>query len=181
MLATALAARPHPAPGPARIGADDLLAHRGFLVRFAQRRLADPALAEDAVHDVFEAVLSGRARFGGRSAMRSWLTAVLKHKIVDIVRRRPLAEPLDCGGEDADGDGARAVASSAAGPEDHAAQRERLRHVLARLEALPATLRDAVALRLIEDRPTAEVCARLAITEENLFVRLHRARRALAS
>src|SRR5262245_45678182 len=52
---------------------NDLAAHRAFLVHYAQRRLHDPALAEDLVHDVFEAVMTGRASFAGRSAPRSWL------------------------------------------------------------------------------------------------------------
>ena len=43
----------------------EVMSHRGYLVRFAQRRLRDPMLAEDVVHDVFEAVLSGRAAFAG--------------------------------------------------------------------------------------------------------------------
>ena len=77
----------------------DVVAHRAYLVRFATRRLRDPMLAEDAVHDVFEAVLSGRATFAGRAALRSWLTAVLKHKIVDAMRRSPPHESLDDGDE----------------------------------------------------------------------------------
>jgi len=48
------------APRPAALDWAELLSHRAFLVRFAQRRLQDPALAEDVVHDVFEAVLRGR-------------------------------------------------------------------------------------------------------------------------
>src|SRR6185295_11690800 len=80
----------------------DVVAHRAYLVRFAMRRLRDPMLAEDAVHDVFEAVLSGRATFAGRAALRSWLTAVLKHKIVDTMRRSPLHESL-ADADDADG------------------------------------------------------------------------------
>ena len=66
----------------------EMVSHRSYLVRFAQRKLRDPLMAEDAVHDVFEAVLSGRAVFAGRAALRSWLTAVLKNKIVDLVRQR---------------------------------------------------------------------------------------------
>ncbi|MGZ5251187.1 MAG: sigma-70 family RNA polymerase sigma factor, partial [Caldimonas sp.] len=73
----------------------DVVAHRAYLVRFAMRRLRDPMLAEDAVHDVFEAVLTGRASFAGRAALRSWLTAVLKNKIVDALRRSPSHESLD--------------------------------------------------------------------------------------
>jgi RNA polymerase sigma-70 factor (ECF subfamily) len=36
-------------------------------------------------------------------------------------------------------------------------------------------------LRVLEDLPTASVCAALGISEENLFVRVHRARRQLVS
>ena len=68
----------------------EMVEHRSYLVRFAQRKLRDPLMAEDVVHDVFEAVLSGRAVFAGRAALRSWLTAVLKNKIVDMVRRSVL-------------------------------------------------------------------------------------------
>jgi hypothetical protein len=72
----------------------DMVSHRSALVRFAKARLHDPMLAEDVVHDVFEAVLSGRAAFAGRAALRSWLTAILKHKIVDLVHQRAGADSL---------------------------------------------------------------------------------------
>jgi RNA polymerase sigma-70 factor (ECF subfamily) len=162
------------------IAAHDLVSHRSFLVRFAQRRLMDPVLAEDAVHDVFEAVLAGRAVFGGRAALRSWLTAVLKNKIVDIVRRRPLMDSLDAGDDDGD-EPALQPESTDAGPEELAALRERLAITLARIDALPDSLRETVRLKLIEDQPSHEVCAALSISEDNLFVRLHRARKALAA
>ena len=78
----------------------DMVSHRSALVRFAKARLHDPMLAEDVVHDVFEAVLSGRAAFAGRAALRSWLTAILKHKIVDLVRQRAGTDSLDVDDED---------------------------------------------------------------------------------
>lgn len=154
----------------------ELAAHRAYLIRFAQRRLRDPALAEDAVHDVLEAVLSGRAAFGGRAALRTWLTGILKHKIVDLVRRDAGTDSLD---EACDDDDAAAPACSAPRPDDAAEQRQLLRQTLARIAALPAALRDVMRLRVLDELPTAEVCRRLAISETNLFVRLHRARRQL--
>ena len=39
----------------------------------------------------------------------------------------------------------------------------------------------ARARRVIQDQPTDAVCDALAISEENLFVRLHRARKQLLS
>jgi RNA polymerase sigma-70 factor (ECF subfamily) len=156
----------------------EMVAHRGYLVRFAQRKLHDPMLAEDVVHDVFEAVISGRAAFAGRAALRSWLTAILKHKIVDLVRSRVGIESLDEEGMD---DHASGVACPQPLPDEVAQHRERLQRTLARIEALPANLREVIELRVLQDQPTEAVCEALAISEDNLFVRLHRARKQLAS
>lgn len=157
-----------------------LTEHREFLVRYAQRKLLDPSLAEDLVHDVFEAVMTGRARFEGRSALRSWLVAVLKHKIVDLVRERSLAVSLD-GFDDGDESWGDSLESPAPGPEQVTDARQRLSQTLSRIAALPDTLRRAVEMRLLHERSTAEVCAALGISEDNLFVRLHRARRQLVA
>lgn len=179
----------HPAlvdTAPARSAAQpvawaEMVSHRGYLVRYAQRKLHDPVLAEDVVHDVFEAVLSGRASFAGRAALRSWLTAILKHKIVDLVRQRAHYDSLDEGDGDDDTGGGRDITCPQPRPDEVAEQRQALRHTLARIEALPPGLRDVVHLRVLQDRATEDVCRDLAISEENLFVRLHRARKQLAS
>jgi RNA polymerase sigma-70 factor (ECF subfamily) len=173
MQATAALAPPCPALDWA-----ELLSHRAYLVRFAQRKLQDPALAEDVVHDVFEAVLRGRAAFAGASALRTWLTGVLKHKIVDLVRQRRAMCSLDDATEDED---ALALECPRPRPDELAEQRERLRQTLQRIEALPSGLRDVLRLRVLNDQPTEQVCQALQISEENLFVRLHRARRQLLS
>ena len=175
---------PLPAPradvAAAPLSMAEVVAHRAYLVRFASRRLRDPMLAEDAVHDVFEAVLSGRASFGGRAALRSWLTAVLKNKIVDTMRRAPDHDTLD-DDDEADAQGARQIACPNAGPEDIVEQRQRLGRALAGIEALPRGLRDAMRLRVLDEHSTDAVCRELGISEENLFVRVHRARKHLLS
>ncbi|MDE2082829.1 MAG: sigma-70 family RNA polymerase sigma factor [Burkholderiales bacterium] len=164
------------------MGWAELAPHRGYLVAYARRRLHDPALAEDLVHDVFEAVATGRAAFAGRSALRSWLVAILKHKIVDLVRERAGHDSLEggAGGDDGEGCGPQLECPQPR-PDQVAEQRQRLRQTLQRIAALPATLRQAVELRLLADADTDAVCRALAISEANLFVRLHRARRALAA
>jgi len=156
----------------------EMMSHRAYLVRFAQRKLRDPMLAEDAVHDVFEAVISGKATFAGRAALRSWLTAVLKHKIVDSVRRHARFDSLD---DESQSRGALGIESDQPGPEEITEQRQLLARALERIDALPVNLRDVMRLRLLDDQPTATVCRTLGISEENLFVRMHRARKQLAS
>jgi RNA polymerase sigma-70 factor (ECF subfamily) len=176
----------HPAPlagAPVDVGWADLCLHRAHLVQYARRRLMDPSLAEDLVHDVFEAVASGRAAFAGRSALRSWLVGILKHKIVDLVRQRSGHDSLQGTGaaEGDDDEAAMEIESPLPGPQDLAEQRQRLRHTLARIQSLPVALRRVVEMRLLHERSSSDVCQALQISEQNLFVRLHRARRALAS
>ena len=166
-------------PPLAPLGWADLAPHRSYLAQFARRRLMDPALAEDLVHDVFEAVMTGRAEFGGRAALRSWLVGILKHKIVDLARQRSGHDSLDQGtGEDGEG---LEFECPQPRPDEVAEQRQLLRRTLARIALLPEPLRQVVELRVLREQDTDEVCRTLAISEQNLFVRLHRARRALAS
>jgi len=180
---TALATHPAPAASfapmlPTAVAWPDLVSHRGYLVRFAQRRLRDPLLAEDVVHDVFEAVLSGRAVFAGRAALRSWLTAVLKNKIVDAVRRNTGFESQ---GDVSDDEGALAIECPQPLPDEIAEQHQLLQRTLERIDALPPTLREVMRRRVLDEQPTEVVCRELGISEENLFVRLHRARKQLLS
>ena len=158
----------------------EVLLHRDYLVRFARRKLHDPALAEDVVHDVFEAVLGGRARFAGRSALRSWLVGILKNKLVDLIRDRVRYTALETDDEDS-GDPASPGAWEGPGPDDLAEQRERLALVMARIAQLPEGLREVMQWRVLNDEPTEVVCERLGISQDSLFVRLHRARARLAA
>ena len=142
--------------------------------------MLDPSVAEDLVHDVFEAVASGRARFDARSSLRTWLTAVLKHKIVDLVRERARQWSLDALLED-DTQTPLWACSEQPGPCEQAEMKQRLMLAMQRIEALPTSLRRVVELYVLFDQTSAEVCHSLAITEQNLWVRLHRARRQLAA
>jgi RNA polymerase sigma-70 factor (ECF subfamily) len=123
-------------------------------------------------------VISGRAAFAGRAALRSWLTAILKHKIVDLVRSRVGLDSLD---EQALDDATLAMQCPQPQPDEVAEQRELLSVTLARIAALPAGLRDAMQLRVLRDHTSEAVCTLLGITEQNLFVRMHRARAQLAA
>ncbi len=168
---------------PITVGWDEMVAHRDYLVRFARRKLQDPALAEDAVHDVFEAVMSGRASFEGRAALRSWLTAILKFKIVDLIRQRARYSSFDSFASDddfgADDDSSQLLECPQARPDEVFEQRELLTSTLQRIAGLPPGLRDVMEFRVLRDESSQAVCHRLNISESSLFVRLHRARKQL--
>ena len=58
-----------------------------------------------------------------------------------------------------------------------AEQCQRLAFVLHRINALPVSMRSVIELRVLQDRSTEDVCRALAISADDLFVRLHRARK----
>jgi RNA polymerase sigma-70 factor, ECF subfamily len=158
------------------LGWADLVEHREYLVRFAKRRLQDASQAEDIVHDVFEAVITGKASFSGRSALRSWLTAVLKNKIVDVIRHSVRFDSTDACPDDEE---ATQIACPLPRPDELAEQRQRLYQTMKNMDTLPQSLRDVMQFRVLQDESSEGVCQRLSISEASLFVRLHRARKQL--
>src|SRR5918999_3866470 len=69
--------------------------YRAYLLRYALLQLRDPTAAEDAVQETLLAALQTAERFAGRSSVKTWLTGILKHKIVDHVRRQSREQPLE--------------------------------------------------------------------------------------
>jgi len=61
--------------------------HRGYLLRFAMAKLRDAEHAEDVVQEALVAALDGVGGFAGQSSLRTWLTSILKFKIIDYQRR----------------------------------------------------------------------------------------------
>ncbi|MDI6838470.1 MAG: sigma-70 family RNA polymerase sigma factor, partial [Rhizobiaceae bacterium] len=61
---------------------------RAQMLKFATLQLSDPTAAEDAVQEALTGALRNATSFGGRSALRTWVFAILKNKIVDTLRQR---------------------------------------------------------------------------------------------
>ena len=87
LSAPANASVPEPAP--------DSLADAGFvaalrqqMVKFARLHLGDSHLAEDAVQEALVGAWTGGKRFAGRSAFKTWVFAILKHKVADLLRHK---------------------------------------------------------------------------------------------
>ena len=165
-------------------------AHRRYLLRVARLQLRDGDLAEDVVQETLMAALSGRDGFSGRSSVRTWLTGILKHKIVDAIRqkqRQPVAvssfdEEADLDAVDAmfAPDGAWQAPPAAWGDPESALSQQEFMEVLERcLERLPPATARVFAMREILELSTDEICKELTITANNLWVILYRARIAL--
>ncbi len=58
------------------------------LFRYALSRLHDTSHAEDMVQETLIAALQSRNRYSGLASERTWLTGILKHKIIDFIRKQ---------------------------------------------------------------------------------------------
>ena len=160
---------------------------RPYLLRYASLQLRDRQAAEDAVQDTLVAALAGEAGFAGRSNLRTWLTGILKHKIVDTIRRSAreatlLAGDVDTAQFDAlfDDTGHWAQAPSDWGNPDAALGQKQffaaLEDCLARL---PQKTSQAFLMREHIGLETTEICKELGVTSTHCWVLLYRARMAL--
>jgi len=171
-------------PAEFRAQVEDL---RPYLLRYATLQLRDSAAAEDAVQEALLAALTGEANFAGRSNLRTWLTGILKHKIVDAIRRqsreRPVREPeSEAGGFDALFD-QRGHWEEPPGPweqpEGALAQKQFLAALEQCLQGLPERTARAFMMREHLGLDTDEICKELGITPTHCWVMLYRARMAL--
>jgi RNA polymerase sigma-70 factor (ECF subfamily) len=173
---------------PAQDTANDWLAvHGDYLFNLAVGQVRDPLVAEDLVQDTFLAALKARDRFAGRSSDRTWLVGILRHKIFDHLRRvcRERSVHVDNAvRQDQEAwDDSVLWAHEAAGECLEPSRRMELAELREALEIalgkLPSRIAQVFQLYEIEERPNREVCDQLKISESNLWVMLHRARKQL--
>jgi len=166
--------------------------HGDILYRYALARLRDSAAAEDMVQETFLAAMKAQERFSGRSTERTWLIGILKHKIVDYIRKASRERSYE------DPDTARLSEDNVveeyfdrkghwklgpsewlSNPRKHFEQAE-FREVLEKcLSQLQDRLHTVFVLRELEDMEAEEICKMLGITTTNLWVMLYRARARL--
>jgi RNA polymerase sigma-70 factor (ECF subfamily) len=163
-----------------------LEALRPYLVRDASLQLRDAAAAEDAVQEALLAALAGEAGFAGRANLRTWVTGILKHKIVDVIRRQAREPALPEEAEDDDFDGLfqrnghwAERPAPWADPDGALEQSQFFRALELCLERLPARTAQVFMMREHLGQETAEICKELGVTPTHCWVMLYRARMTL--
>jgi RNA polymerase sigma-70 factor (ECF subfamily) len=157
---------------------------RPQLMRFAHAQLRNDAWAEDAVSETVLAALAKPQAFGGQSQLKTWLVGILKHKLIDQIRRhsRELSTTTDDDREDLDaqlfndGGGWREAPAEWGDPEATLRQREFFEVLEVCVDQLPGVQGRIFMMREWLELGTEEVCKELGITATNAWVLLHRAR-----
>jgi RNA polymerase sigma-70 factor (ECF subfamily) len=144
-------------------------AHGGELYRFARRSLGDSGLAEEAVQEAFVRAWRASATYDpARASQRTWLFAILRNVVIDMVRARrsrPALAPDDADVLEVADDGIDRMLT------------------LWQVEAALAELADDHRRVLVEvhwrGRPYADVAAELGIPEGTVKSRVYYGLRAM--
>ena len=172
----------------------EIESHRPYLLRYAMSQLRDGQLAEEAVQEALVSALESVGTFNGNSSLRTWITSILRFKVIDLQRRaiaeRTHFEPAGA----ADGDdeawlddlfdetGHWREAPQAWSDPEAAFEQRRFWEVFERcLDRLPATGARVFFMREIVGEGTEAICKEERITPSNCWVILHRARLTLRS
>jgi RNA polymerase sigma-70 factor (TIGR02943 family) len=157
---------------------------RPQLLKFALMQLRNPAWAEDAVSETLLAALEKPQAFEGRSQLKSWLIGILKHKLIDQIRRQT-KELSSTPADDDDSleeqlfaeDGHwRDAPHDWGNPEHSLHQVDFMRVLEICVEKLPGQQGRLFMMREWLEMDSDEICKELGITPTNLWVMLHRAR-----
>jgi RNA polymerase sigma-70 factor (ECF subfamily) len=167
-----------------------LAEHGDYLFQFAYVRLHNRAAAEDAVQETFLAGIKALDRYDGKTPVRYWLRGILRHKVVDYIRKasREIAVEETEGQEILDSFKFKAFGIAEQHPEPwkfspaHAYEQKEFWEVFYTcMSKLKKTTGLAFTLRELEGIWTEEICKELNLKPNNLWVILHRARTQLKS
>lgn len=160
-----------------------------YLYRYALLKVKDRHVAEDLVQETLLAAIAAKNTFSHQSTVRTWLTGILKHKIIDYFRRQKRAVAMDdlMGHENEDqldsffksnghwNDKPEAFPS----PESVFQQKQFWLIFQKCLSGLKPKQADVFLAKEMHDMSNEEICKHFSITPTNAWVLMHRARLSL--
>lgn len=161
---------------------------RPVLLKLAMLQLRNESWAEDVVSETTIAAIESAQRFDGRAQLRTWVVGILKHKIVDQLRRQSREVSIDAGDDGSgaaledlfDAAGSRVAAPLDWGdPEQALTQRQFIELLQRCLVQLPAAQGRAFLMREWLGCETEEICRTLGVKANHCNVLLFRARMRL--
>ncbi|MFI5452916.1 sigma-70 family RNA polymerase sigma factor [Pedobacter sp. UC225_61] len=162
-----------------------------YLYAFAITRLHDENLVRDLLQETFLAALERKDNFEGRSTEKTWLTAILKNKIIDVYRAKSsgLKKNILTEQDDADffdsknghwNDEYRPILFGIEQP--NALENKEFQKILqACMKKLPSLWFAVFTLKHIDDESTQTICKELQVTTSNFGVIMHRTKVSLRS
>lgn len=146
--------------------------HNRRLFRVARGIVREDDEAEDVMQDAYVRAYEHLQQFAGASSFATWLTRIAVHEALARIRRKKRTASL----EDEVGDEDERMATNDRNAEQQTLDRELRPVIEGAIDALPPAFRTVFVMRAVEEMSTAEVAESLAIPEDTVKTRLHRAR-----
>jgi len=151
------------------------------------QRINNENIAKDLVQETFLAGLKSAKNFQGKASEKTWLTSILKRKVIDYYRKinsnKGKAEVRMNFYEDGDNEGnwiEERVPQSWKNQTEIDIENEELQaQIDSCIEKLPEKYAIIFRMKNILELETEDICNELGITSSNLWVMLHRARTQL--
>ena len=160
-----------------------------YLYGYAITRVNDEELARDLVQETFLAALEKADKFEGRSSEITWLTAILKNKIIDIYRKKSSGllkrqevrieeQNPDDFFELEDGHWKVQHQPLAFGLEAYnPLLGKEFGHILKQcMQKLPVLWLSVFTMKHMDEETTENICSELKVTPANYWVIIHRAK-----
>lgn len=163
-------------------------AHADYLYSYTRARVNDEEQARDLVQETFLAALEKVNTFEGRSSERTWLTVILRNKIIDHYRKKSSvllnAEIKHTEDEQTDffnsdnGHWKNDPAPKHFGIDDYDPLRSKeFDHILMRcMQKLPTLWLSVFTMKHMDDEATDTILTELKLTASNFWVIIHRAK-----
>jgi RNA polymerase sigma-70 factor (ECF subfamily) len=157
-----------------------------FLKNYTKARVSNTLDVEEIISDTFLAALKSKDNFQQKSTERTWLVAILKHKIIDYYRREGSYKGRMRKYTMSHEEYQDAFHYTTAITESEASTLsdihiENLEHVLKKsLTQIPVSQAKVLKLRVYDELNTEEICDKLSISKNNAWVLMSRARKAIA-
>jgi RNA polymerase sigma-70 factor, ECF subfamily len=146
------------------------------LFRTVRSIVGDELEAEDVLQDTYVRAFEHLGQFAGAAKFSTWLTKIAINEALSRLRGRRRFQALD--ESDEIGVSARGP-SRAPGPEEEVVQEQTARLLEAAVDGLPEPYRCVFVMRAVNGMTTSETAECLNLTEENVKIRMHRARAML--
>jgi RNA polymerase sigma-70 factor (ECF subfamily) len=146
------------------------------LFRVARAILHSNDEAEDVMQDAYVRAYEHLNQFLGRARFSTWLTRIAIHEALARVQKKNRSQELDAMISQ---EKEAALTAPSVSPEQQASQAEAARLLEEAILTLPDHYRVVVMMRDIEEMSTMETAEALELSEDNVKIRLHRARSLL--
>lgn len=168
--------------------------HADYLYSYALTRINDEEQARDLVQETFLAALEKAHKFEGRSSERTWLTAILKFKVIDLYRKNAsgFSKHIDQSTAETehqnffdpdDGHWNDQHRPKEFGIEQlDVLENKELQKILQLcMKKLPALWLSVFTMKHMDEEATEHICRELKVSASNFWVIIHRAKVSLRS